>query len=57
MNAARLYKSREEEATDPNEKKLYGILAAWEGDHSKMLVDINNSLKDEIWYDNNFWAF
>ncbi len=43
MNAVRLYKSREEEATDPNEKKLYGILAAWEGEHSKMLVDINNS--------------
>jgi len=57
MNAVRLYKSREKEATDPNEKKLYGILAAWEGEHSKMLVDINNSLKEDIWHDNNFWAF
>lgn len=57
MNAVRLYKSRAEEATDPNEKKLYGILAAWEGEHSRLLVDIDNSLKESIWNDNNFWPF
>lgn len=57
MNAVRLYKSRAEEATDPNEKELYSVLAAWEGEHSKMLVDINTSLKEDIWHDNNFWAF
>jgi rubrerythrin len=57
MNAVRLYKSRAEEATDPNEKKLYSILAAWEGEHSRLLVDIDNSLKESIWNDNNFWAF
>ena len=57
MNAVKLYKSRAEEATDPNEKELYRILAAWEGEHSRMLVDINNSLKEDIWNDNNFWPF
>lgn len=57
MNAVKLYKSRAEEATDPNEKKLYSILAAWEGEHSKLLVEIDNALKEDIWYDNNFWAF
>ena len=57
MNAVKLYKSRAEEATDPNEKKLYSILAAWEGEHSKMLVEIDNALKEEIWNDNNFWPF
>ena len=57
MNAVRLYKSRAEEATDPNEKKLYKILAAWEGEHSRLLVDIDNSLKEEVWNDNNFWPF
>ncbi|HIP49100.1 MAG TPA: rubrerythrin [Lutibacter sp.] len=57
MNAVNLYKSRAKEATDPNEKELYTILAAWEGEHSRMLVDINNSLKEDIWNDNNFWPF
>lgn len=57
MNAVRLYKSRAEDATDPNEKKLYSILAAWEGEHSRLLVDIDNSLKEGIWNDNNFWPF
>ena len=57
MNAVNLYKSRAKEATDPNEKELYTILAAWEGEHSKMLVDINNSLKEDIWNDANFWPF
>lgn len=57
MNAVKLYKSRAKEASDPNEKELYTILAAWEGEHSKMLVDINNSLKEDIWNDSNFWPF
>lgn len=56
-NAVNLYESRAEEATDPNEKELYRILAAWEAGHSKMLVKINNELKEEIWNDNNFWPF
>ena len=57
MNAVKLYASRAKEATDPNEKELYSILAAWEGEHSKMLVELNNALKEEIWHDNNFWPF
>lgn len=56
-NAVKLYKSRAEEATDPNEKELYSILAAWEAEHSRLLVDIDKSLKEDIWYDNQFWAF
>ncbi len=57
MNAVKLYESRAKEATDPNEKELYRILAAWEGEHSKMLVELNNAFKEEIWHDNNFWPF
>ena len=56
-NAVKLYKSRAEEATDPNEKELYRILAAWEGEHSRLLVEMDNALKEEIWNDNQFWAF
>ena len=57
MNAVNLYKSRAKEATDPNEKELYRILAAWEGEHSKMLVELDNALKEDIWNDNSFWPF
>ena len=57
MNAVKLYASRAKEATDPNEKELYRILAAWEGEHSKLLHEINDELKEEIWNDNNFWPF
>ena len=57
MNAVNLYQSRAKEATDPNEKELYQILAAWEGEHSKMLVELDNALREEIWNDNNFWSF
>jgi rubrerythrin len=56
-NAVKLYKSRAEEATDPNEKELYSILAAWEGEHSRLLVELDNALREEIWNDNQFWAF
>lgn len=57
MNAVKLYSSRAKEATDPNEKELYRILTVWEGEHSKMLVELNDALKEEIWNDNNFWPF
>lgn len=56
-NAVKLYDSRAKEATDPNEKELYRILADWEGEHSKMLHELNDALKEEIWNDNNFWPF
>jgi rubrerythrin len=56
-NAIKLYKSRAEVATDPNEKKLYSILAAWEGGHSKTLVEIDNALKESVWNDSQFWPF
>ncbi len=55
--AVKLYSDRAKEATDPNEKELYRILALWEGDHSKMLHELNDALKEDIWNDNNFWPF
>ncbi len=56
-NAVKLYKTRAAEATDPNEKKLYSILAAWETGHSKTLVEIDNALKESVWNDSQFWPF
>jgi len=42
---------------DPNEKKLYKWLADWEQGHLKVLTDLDNELRDKIWFDNHFWPF
>lgn len=55
--AVQLYSDRAKAATDPNEKELYDILAKWEIGHQKMLHDLNEQLKEEIWNDSNFWPF
>jgi len=57
MRAVKLYSERAGEATDPNEKELYKILAEWESGHQYMLHELNDALREEIRYDNNFWAF
>lgn len=55
--AVELYANRAKEATDPNEKELYGWLARWESGHHKILFDLNEALKENIWNDNHFWPF
>jgi rubrerythrin len=55
--AVKIYSERAEAATDPNEKELYQMLADWEKGHHALLHKLNEELKEEIWYDNNFWPF
>jgi len=55
--AVQLYAQRAQEATDPEEKKMYHWLSAWETTHLKKLVDIQESLMARIWEDNSFWPF
>jgi len=55
--AVELYSSRSESATDTNEKALYKMLADWERGHHQWLARIDKDLREEIWYDNNFWPF
>ena len=52
-----LYTQRANEATDPNEKELYKMLADWEKTHHHLLHKMNEDLKEQIWYDNSFWPF
>jgi rubrerythrin len=52
-----VYAARALEATDPNEKELYDWLANWERGHHKLLIDLNQQLTEQVWYDNNFWPF
>ena len=55
--AVELYSSRAESAADPNEKALYRMLAEWERGHQKWLMRIDKDLREQVWYDNNFWPF
>jgi len=55
--AVKIYSDRAEEAIDPNEKELYRMLAEWEMGHQKMLHELNEELKEDIWNDNSFWPF
>jgi rubrerythrin len=55
--AVKLYKDRAEEAVDPFEKELYTMLYKWEMGHEKALHEMNEMLREDIWNDNNFWAF
>lgn len=55
--AVDLYTKRSLEAEDPNEKEMYRWLADWESGHHKILYDLNEALKESIWFDNQFWPF
>ncbi len=55
--AVELYSNRSAEADDPYEKEMYRWLAEWESGHHKLLYDLNEALKESIWYDNQFWPF
>jgi rubrerythrin len=56
-NAIRIYGEYAEKATDPNEKALFAWLSDWEKGHHKLLSQLDAELKEQIWYDNNFWPF
>ena len=55
--AIEIYLSQAESTTDPNEKKLYAWLAEWEKTHLKILNELDNELKERVWFDNKFWPF
>ncbi len=55
--AVKIYSDRAKEATDPEEKATYQMLADWESGHGKLLHQLNEDLKEQIWNDNSFWPF
>jgi rubrerythrin len=55
--AIEVYSAQTEVSADPNEKKLFNWLSGWEKSHLKILNDLDNELKEKIWYDNQFWPF
>jgi rubrerythrin len=57
QKAVKLYTERAETTSDPEEKKLYHWLSAWEQTHLKKLLTLQEDLNQRIWEDNNFWPF
>jgi len=54
-NAVKFYSKQAKFSTNPLEKELFDWLANWEKTHLQFLSDIDNELKESIWYDNQFW--
>jgi len=54
-NAVNFYSKQAEEAETEEEEKLYGWLVRWEKTHMMMLAKLDNEIKEQIWYDNQFW--
>jgi rubrerythrin len=55
--AIEVYSQQGAGATDQAEKELYLWLADWEKTHLKILNDLDNDLKERVWFDNQFWPF
>lgn len=55
--AVEIYTGFANQAQDEEIKKLFLWLADWEKGHVKLLHDLDNELRDKIWFDNNFWPF
>jgi rubrerythrin len=54
-NAVKYYSENAEKATSGDEKKLFQWLTKWEQTHMMMLAKLDNEIKEQIWYDNQFW--
>lgn len=53
--AVEYYSRRARVTTDEDERRLYQWLADWETTHMTLFAEMDNRLREEIWYDNQFW--
>jgi rubrerythrin len=55
--AIQVYSERAASSSDKNEKALYQMLADWEKTHHQILYTLDQQLKEDIWFDQQFWPF
>ncbi len=55
--AVEIYSDFAAKAEDAKIKELFTWLAIWEQGHVKILNELDQELREKIWYDNNFWPF
>lgn len=54
-NAVKFYSQRAATTKDALEQELFDWLANWEKTHLQFLSDLDNELKESVWFDNQFW--
>jgi rubrerythrin len=54
-NAVEYYSENAEKAQSEKEQKLYESFSKWETSHLNMLAKLNEEIREQVWYDNNFW--
>lgn len=54
-NAVKFYSQQAKATTNPLQKELFDWLSNWEKTHLQFLSDLDNELKQSIWFDNQFW--
>ena len=53
--AVAYYSEQAEKAGSEAEKEVFSWLSRWEVTHMEMLARVDDELKQDIWYDNQFW--
>jgi rubrerythrin len=53
--AVAYYSGQRDQARSEAEKEVFEWLAKWETTHMEMLAKVDDELRQEIWYDNQFW--
>ncbi len=57
QDAREFYRRALREVKDEELKRILEWLSQFEDDHYHTLVKIQESLREDYWYDNNFWPF
>lgn len=55
--AIEVYSQSAQAAQDAAQRAVFNWLADWERGHHKILNQLNDELKENIWFDNKFWPF
>lgn len=53
--AVEFYSRRADSAKSKEEKETFQWLSKWETTHLQMLAEVDDDLKEQIWFDNRFW--
>jgi rubrerythrin len=57
LNSMNFYRAQAEKAGDPIVKAFFGELADWESTHYHMLINQQEQIKEDYWFQNKFYPF
>jgi len=53
--AVKFYSQQADTAQSDDEKEVFQWLTKWEKTHMQMLAEVDDELKEKIWFNNQFW--